>query len=253
MQLNKDDRNKCGIYCIKNTVNNKVYIGKAKNIYARIRNHIYALKVKSKDENRHLINAWYKYGEENFIYFIVEELEFNEELLAKRELYWITTYNSIDRSFGYNLRMDSSTKMIVHPQTLKLMSESNIGENNPNYGNKWSDEQKQKMSKIKKQQYAEGKVNINIEACKKGVRIRNEKWEKDPSLKEEMIKKVKEKNSVYEFHQYSKKGELIRIWENIDTIIKENPDYKKHNIYSAASGAKPTIYGYVWKKVLKKK
>lgn len=57
MKLNKNDRKKCGIYCIRNTVNSKVYVGKAKNIYNRIQGHIYALRRKSKDENRHLINA----------------------------------------------------------------------------------------------------------------------------------------------------------------------------------------------------
>jgi excinuclease UvrABC nuclease subunit len=56
MKLNKNDR-KCGIYCIKNKINSKVYVGKAKNIYNRIQRHIYNLRKKSKDENRHLINA----------------------------------------------------------------------------------------------------------------------------------------------------------------------------------------------------
>jgi hypothetical protein len=30
------------------------------------------------------------------------------------------------------------------------------------------------MSKIKKEQYVNGEVTINIEACKKGPRVRNE-------------------------------------------------------------------------------
>lgn len=57
MKLNKNDRKKCGIYCIKNTINSKVYVGKAKDIYNRIQGHIYALRRKSKNENRYLINA----------------------------------------------------------------------------------------------------------------------------------------------------------------------------------------------------
>lgn len=28
-----------------------------------------------------------------------------------------------------------------------------------------------------------------------------------------------------------------------------NPSYKRHNIYAVCSGEKPTIYGYIWKKV----
>lgn len=45
-------------------------------------------------------------------------------------------YKLIDRKFGYNLRMDSSTKMIVHEETKKLLSKVNSGENNPNFGNR---------------------------------------------------------------------------------------------------------------------
>ena len=57
MKIDKNDLGKCGIYCIQNIVNQKVYIGKSKNIYARIRAHISGLRKKIKNENRHLINA----------------------------------------------------------------------------------------------------------------------------------------------------------------------------------------------------
>lgn len=53
----KEDQNKSGIYVIKNKINNKVYVGKAVNIYRRIKAHITALNTKNKDENRHLINS----------------------------------------------------------------------------------------------------------------------------------------------------------------------------------------------------
>lgn len=48
MKINKFDLNKSGIYCIRNIINNKVYIGKSKNIYNRITQHIYLLRNKSK-------------------------------------------------------------------------------------------------------------------------------------------------------------------------------------------------------------
>ena len=66
MKLNrKEHLDKSGIYCIRNKVNNKVYIGKAKCIYRRIRQHINLLNKRSKDENEHFINAWHKYGRQN--------------------------------------------------------------------------------------------------------------------------------------------------------------------------------------------
>lgn len=113
----------CGIYCIKNKINSKVYIGKSKNIYRRIHQHLYDLKNKRvKNENSHFLNAWYKYGKENFEYFVLEELELNDSICKDRELYWITKYNSINRDYGYNLRLDSSSTMIIHKETSKKIS-----------------------------------------------------------------------------------------------------------------------------------
>lgn len=116
MKANKE-HNKCGIYCIRNTINNKVYIGKSINIYKRIRQHNYLLNSKSKDENIYLINSWHKYGEKNFEYFILEFLEQDEILISKRELYWMKIYDSLNPDKGYNLRSDSDSKMIVHNNT----------------------------------------------------------------------------------------------------------------------------------------
>ena len=57
MKLYRQRDYQSGIYLIRNKVNNKIYIGKAKNIYERIRQHINLLNKKSKDENIHLINS----------------------------------------------------------------------------------------------------------------------------------------------------------------------------------------------------
>lgn len=250
MKVDRKDLNKCGIYCIRNTVNNKVYIGKSKNIYVRIASHIQLLNNLSKDENRHLINSWYKHGCDKFEYFVLEYLELDENLLKERELYWIDVYDSTNRNKGYNLRRDSSTNMIVHEETRKLLSKSNSGENNPNYGNKWTDKMKSDLSKKIKDQFKNERVPSK-EASLKGVKAKAELWKNHPELKEKMIKKVREKNTKYKIYQYDKKtNDLIKIWNNINDIIKENPTYKKHNIYAVCSGEKKSMYGYIWIKIL---
>jgi hypothetical protein len=67
-----------------------------------------------------------------------------------------------------------------------------------------------------------------------------------------MRQKVSDNHTKYLIYQYSKDGKtLIKIWNKVKDIIVENPSYKIHNIYSVCSGAKPTIYGYKWIKVLK--
>ena len=57
MKANIKDKEKIGIYVIRNLTNNKVYVGKAINIHRRIKQHITQLNHKSKDENIHLINS----------------------------------------------------------------------------------------------------------------------------------------------------------------------------------------------------
>ena len=117
MKANKEHQ-KCGIYCIKNIVNNKVYVGKSKNIYKRIHQHLYDLRNnRIKNENSYLLNSWNKYGNENFEYFVLEFLEQDENLVKERELYWMNELNSLNKEFGYNLRQDSSTNMITHKET----------------------------------------------------------------------------------------------------------------------------------------
>lgn len=250
MKINKFDLNKCGIYCIRNKVNNKVYIGKSKNIYTRITQHISLLRRKSKDENRYLINSWYKYEEDKFEYFVLEYLNLDEQLLKERELFWIETYNSTDRKVGYNLRKDSSTNMVCHDETRKLQSENTKGNKNPNFQHYWSEEKKIAMSKLKKKQYKEGIVKPNLDAVYKGISQRNKRWIKNPELKNQMIEKIRKINTKYKIYQYSKDNKLIRIWNCVNDIIKENSNYKKHNIYAVCSGEKPTMYGYKWCKIL---
>jgi group I intron endonuclease len=111
----------CGIYRIINKINGKYYIGKSKNIYKRIHQHIYHMKNNKKAENAYLQNSWNKYGRDSFDYDILEQLDFNETLIAQRELYWIKFYDSTNK--GYNLRLDSKTGMICHEKTRKKISD----------------------------------------------------------------------------------------------------------------------------------
>ena len=88
----KEDKKKSGIYVIKNLINNKVYVGKAVDIYRRIKDHVTALNTKNKNENPHLINSWHKHKCENFTYYVAEyiTIEDRDELdnkLKDRELF----------------------------------------------------------------------------------------------------------------------------------------------------------------------
>ena len=90
----------CGIYCIENLVNGKKYVGQSVDVYKRIRGHKNKLNT-HKHANSHLQNAWNQYGEENFKFYILEEVPI--EVLDDREKYYIKVWNLQNRDFGYNL------------------------------------------------------------------------------------------------------------------------------------------------------
>lgn len=223
MKQNKSrDFGKSGIYCIRNTVNGKVYIGKAKCIYKRIKEHITRLNTKSKDENPYLINAWHKYGRENFEYFVIEYLELNEELISRREEKWIKHFNSLDKNIGYNLRLDTTTGIIVKKETrLKLSQSRRLREN--------------KFPEL---------------AEKVGIKLK-EFWKNNPDIKKEMAQKVKKSKEKYRFFKLDEEENILESFETLEELLFKNPNYKWQNIYSVCNGYKKRIYGYKWKKELK--
>lgn len=78
-----------GIYFIMCSANNKIYIGSAKNLYNRWREHK-AMLSRGIHFNKNLQRAWDKYGSDYFEYSIKESLgEYNKEFFFSRENYWI--------------------------------------------------------------------------------------------------------------------------------------------------------------------
>lgn len=87
-----------GIYVITNTKNGKVYIGKARDIHERYKEHKKKL-CGNGHHNRHLQNAWNKYGEKSFKFQVLEYC--SVEQLDEREKHFIAIYKP--RGLIYNL------------------------------------------------------------------------------------------------------------------------------------------------------
>lgn len=104
------------IYGIINTITGKIYIGKTKCIYKRCAQYLYDFQNRALGHiNDYLFNSMKKYGIENFDMVPIEFCT-NEELTEK-ELYWINKFQSNNRIYGYNLRLDGREGMIVSNET----------------------------------------------------------------------------------------------------------------------------------------
>ena len=109
-----------GIYRIRNLVNGKCYYGSSKNIEKRWKTHKNQLRKKT-HINSILRNAWEKYGEDNFIFELVEECD--KEMLIELEQHYLNLkpeYNiGLKSSGGDNLTNNPNRNNII-----KKMSES---------------------------------------------------------------------------------------------------------------------------------
>lgn len=93
-KVSKEDKNKTGVYCITNKINNKIYIGSTStSFYLRYHQHKSDYFI-GKKGIRILYRAFDKYGITNFVFKIVEIT--TKENCIKREQYYInkgTDYN----------------------------------------------------------------------------------------------------------------------------------------------------------------
>jgi len=86
-----------GIYCIKNMLNGKMYVGKSVNTDDRLDGHMRSLNNNSHHSIK-LQRAWNKYSSDNFICGVIEECD--ECNLDAKERYYIDLYDS--HKSGYN-------------------------------------------------------------------------------------------------------------------------------------------------------
>lgn len=89
-----------GVYEIRNIKNGHCYIGSSVSIKSRWNEHRRKLR-ENKHHNKHLQNAWNKYGENIFVFHIIETCERQETI--EREQYYLDTLNP-----EYNIAISAS-------------------------------------------------------------------------------------------------------------------------------------------------
>lgn len=97
-----------GIYKIINVINNKFYVGSAVDLKRRKTRHFSELRT-GKHNNRHLQAAWVKYGEQAFVFVVVEELALDADLLAA-ENRWLKEH--VGQDYCYNIGVDATAPML---------------------------------------------------------------------------------------------------------------------------------------------
>jgi group I intron endonuclease len=95
MKKNKN----CGIYFIRNKINNKIYVGSSKNLYNREKEHFSDLR-KGKHHNIYLQRAYNKYGEKNFVFEVIETCKEDERLDIEQQ--YIDKFISSNNCYNIN-------------------------------------------------------------------------------------------------------------------------------------------------------
>lgn len=165
------------IYVIKNSVNDKVYVGQTHDFSQRKAGHLHSAK---KNDMRPLYCAMREIGATNFVFEILEECE-DKVLAAEREKYWVERFNSFNS--GYNLTSGggyhignkgrkfsedhkrkiaeaNSGKRTLTEESRRKMSESakrRLADNHPMRGKHFSEDVRVAMSQAKKELYASEK------------------------------------------------------------------------------------------------
>lgn len=187
-------KNKSGIYGIRNTLNNKLYVGKTKCFYKRCHQYLYEIKRQNFNHiNSYFLNSINKYGLNNFEFYVIEYID-DLELISDRELYWIEYYNTTNNKKGYNLRKDSSTSMIVHPETSK------------------------KISDRLKKEWKEGKRNNHSEKLKNS-------WNNNELRKKNQSEIMSNNLTKYSYNLYDKEMNFIK-----NIMYNELKDMKLQNV-----------------------
>lgn len=138
---------KCGIYKIKNIRNNKIYIGKSKDINHRISDHKSSLR-KNSHRNKYLQRSYNKYGINCFEFSIIELCE--ESLLEEKEIFYIKELNSKAPN-GYNLTDGGgSLGRKLSLLTIQKIKDFFLKNGSPMKGRSHTEETRQKMSSSSK-------------------------------------------------------------------------------------------------------
>lgn len=241
------------IYKHTNLINGKVYIGQTKceDLNRRWRNG------KGYQTSSYFYYAIQKYGWDNFSHEVLEIVDSYEEA-NKKEEYYIKLYDSLNHEKGYNLRpgghnsplteeqkqkISNSLKgRIFSPETKEKMRQANLGEKNPMFGKRMSEESKEKI-RISLEEY--WTPEKRKERSRKYSGKNNPNYGKKMS-KESLIKASRAKTKY--LIQCVETGEIFESMYEAYSFAKLKTG---QSIWKVLQGLQQTAGGYHWIKLEK--
>lgn len=238
------------IYSITHRESGKRYIGKSVNTESRWyahRNSIINPVFDPKKVNRLLWKDVQKFGLSAFDFEMLEVFQSVDDLLlADREVFWIDHFDACNRKNGYNLRRDSSSMSTVHPETRELHRLNGLGEKNPNFGNRWSDEQKEAMRLNRLSRYE----SYQTEQYRKKQSDSSKRRCEDKDAMKAIGEKVRKSLLQFNFVQMNEDFSIVCIWPDMRTLVART-GFAKQCVYSVCDGYKQRYRGFRWAKIRK--
>ena len=213
-----------GIYCIENAKNHKKYIGQSIDIYQRWYAHKSKLNM-NKHHSHHLQQAWNKYGDNCFNFYIIETCD--ESLLNEREIYWIKYYNTYFDGYNETFGGEGYAR-----QTRKVYQYSLSGE----FIKEWNS-----VSEIENKLGYNGFTIRNVCNGDEHLSAYGYQWSYKKVDNIGQYYSVSQKKVVY---QYNINGDLIRIYNSIYSVSEYGFSYS--NVSKCCNGERITCGGYVW-------
>ena len=215
---------KSGIYCIKNIVNGKQYIGSSINVYKRKNRHFSELK-NQKHKNIKLQRSYDKHTKDNFIFYVIEFVDVKEKLI-EREQYYI---DNVKPEYNINLIANSSLGVKRSDETKEKVRQANLGLKHPDWRNKIKSE-------------AQGGDNHWTKTKEFSEESKNKMSEAQKKLYENGYKSPIKKPIL----QYSLNMDLIKEWESA-AEVKNVLGFNTSAICQCLKGKNKTSNKFIWK------